>query len=582
MSLRPACLAVLALCALGACATPSPPAAPTAAPTLTAPPPPTVVPAPTDEHDPRTWTFRLEDPAQRAGAARRLAQLFDDAMTYASTPNKRDDEKVRRLVDVIALPLATAYESGGTDDESRRTLLKLLAELGDPTAAGAFARAFKAFVPGTNDDELKYAAQGTVRLAQAGRANDPRLAAALWDCFASFTPSKHTRSINLVRDLQAAVMSVKDASYGPKAVELLTVPVLDPRDPAEGMDKIQFWQLTAARLIGELRYAPGVKPLVRVLMTPAKRDLVFPVRSALTRMPRESEPVLLVALAGTDPELAALAASYPDNGSVPRVAEPLAYISRRAGRDAILAALARADNDTNRTVLAIELTHFARETHAVKAFLEAYRKVPGDVEIPLLGGANAHAILAQAAAGFFDPSLTGWLLKENADAKGDAADAMPPAALPAAIKLMTTASAPAVRAAVGKIPGKAIEKDMLVSASAVLASCKEDAACYARFLDTPVPASPPAARMGHVKAAWMAGIYGSATMRGELVAKVEKLKDPSVRLAVVEAILHLAPDGDAAGAGVLEAIVETERKAGENHASDEVSRIAQTLRSRVP
>ena len=77
-------------------------------------------------------------------------------------------------------------------------------------------------------------------------------------------------------------------------------------------------------------------------------------------MPKESEPVLVAALAGTDPELATLAATYPDKGYIPVVAEPLAYISRRAGRAAILTALANADNDTNRAVLAIDLTRVAR------------------------------------------------------------------------------------------------------------------------------------------------------------------------------------------------------------------------------
>lgn len=576
----------LALLALSACAASATPAAPT---TPAPPVSPSSLPAPsaqtsTNESDPRTWTARLEDPAQRALAVKRLATSFDDAMASSPAPTagKHDDENVRKLVDVIVEPLARTYDNGGLDEESRKALMKLLADIGDPRAAGAFAKAFRTFEPGKSDDDLKYAAQGTARLALAGHANDPRLVAALWDCFVGFTPSRSGRSINTVKDLQNAVMLVKDPSYGAKAVELLAVPVVDPKDPAEGLDKIQFWQLTAVRLIGELKLTAGVKPLVRALMTPEKVDLVLPVRLALTRMPKESEPVLIAALAGTDPELAVLAARYPEKAYVPRVAEPLAYISRRAGREAILTALDKADNDTNRTVLAITLTHFPSDARTVKAYLEAYRKVPADATVALLGGRNAHALIAESAASFFDLTLTEWLVKESAAATGDAADELPPAALPAAIKLMTTSSSKAVHDAVGKIHGLALEKDMYASAAAVLATCKQDAACYVRVLDTPVPQAPPSAKMGHVKAAWMAAIYGKATTRAELVTRVDKVKDDSVRLALVEAIAHLAPEGDAAAASTLEAVVEADRKAGVNHASDEVSKVALRLRSRVP
>ncbi|MDB4937122.1 MAG: hypothetical protein JWP87_4094 [Labilithrix sp.] len=535
-----------------------------------------------DENDPKTWAKRLDDPAQRAPAIKRLEGFFNDAMSSASTPNKRDDEKVKKILDDSVEPLAKTYITGGLDEKTRKDLMKLLGDMGDPRAASAYAKAFKDFEPGKNDDDVKYAAQGTTRLAALGPVADQGLVDALWECFAKFQPSKNTKSINLVKDLQNAVMVVKDKSYGAKAVEKLAAPVSDPKDPSQGMDQIQFWQLTAARLIGELKFTPGVKPLVKVLMTPTKADLIFPVRLALTRMPKESEPVLIAALKGTDPDLAALAEKYPEKAYIPRVAEPLAYISRSAGRDALLEALEKAENDSNRTVLATELTHFPSEPKIVKAYLAAYDKVPANAAIPLLGGGNGHAIIAQSAENFFDPSLTDWLLKETANAKGEAADAMPPAALRAAIKLMTNTSSKAVGDAVNKIPGQAVEKDMYKAASAVLDKCKQDAACYVTVLDTPVPSTPPTAKMGHVKAAWMAAIYGNAQTKNDLTAKVDKVKDSSVRLAMVEAIDHLSPQGDAATADKLDAIVEADKKAGVNYANDEVYKIALKLRSRVP
>jgi len=533
-----------------------------------------------DENDPKTWVKRLDSQADRAPAIKRLDQFFNDTMSTSG--NKREDEKVKKLLDDAVEPLAKTYIAGGLDDKTRKDLIKLLGDMGDTRAAPAYAKAFKDFEPGKNDDDVKYAAQGTMRLAAAGTATDQGLVDALWDCFAKFQPSKNNKSINLVKDLQGAVMAVKHPSYGPKAVALLAAPVTDPKGPSQGVEQIQFWQSSAARLVGDLKYTGGIKQLVKVLMTPTKADLSFPVRLALTKMPKESEPVLVAALKGTDPDLAALGAAYPEKGYIPRVAEPLAYISRPAGRDAIVEALAAADNDAFRTILATDLTHFPSEPKLVKAYLDAYAKVAPNAAIALMGGGNGHAILAQSAANFFDPSLTEWLLKETAAAKGEAADAMPPAALQAAIKLMNSSNSKAVGDAVGKIPNQAVEKDMYKAAAAVLDKCKENATCYLGVLDTPVPSTPAAAKMGHVKAVWMAAIYGNPAVKADLLGRVEKTKDNSLRLAMLEAIDHLSPQGDAAAAEKLEKIVDSDKAAGVNAATDAVVKIALKLRSRVP
>ena len=537
-----------------------------------------------DENDPKTWAKRLDDPAQRVPAIKRLDQFFNDAMSQASgeKDKKKEDPKVKGVLDASVEPLAKTYIAGGLDEKTRKDLIKLLGDMGDQRAAPAYAKAFKDFEPGKNDDDVKYAAQGTTRLAAANQATDQGLIDSLWDCFAKFQPSKNMKSINLVKDLQGAVLAVKDKSYGPKAAEKLAAPVGDPKDPSQGMDQIQFWQNTSCRLIGELKYTGGVKALVKVLMTPAKADLIFPARLALTRMPKESEPVLIGALNGSDPELTKLAETYPEKGWIPRIAEPVAYISRPAGRDATITALAAADNEQNRTILATELTHFPTDPKNTKAFLDAYAKVPSSAVIPLLGGGNAHAIFAQSAANFFDPTLTEWILKELAAAKGETYDAMSPFSLQAAIKLMTTTNEKAVGDAVAKISGQATEKDMFKSASAVLDKCKQDAACYVAVLDTPVPSTPPTAKMGHVKAAWMAAIYGNDATKKDILAKVDKIKDGSVRLAMVEAIDHLSPQGDLATATELEKVVDTDKAAGVSYADDEVYKTALKLRSRVP
>lgn len=532
-----------------------------------------------DENDPKTWVKRLDDPAQRAPAIKRLDDMFNGAMS-ASGNNNREDPKVKAVVNDSVEGLAKTYTAGGLDEKTRKDLIKLIADMGDPRGAPALAKALKDYEPGKNDEDVKFAAQGTQRLATSGKLTDQPLIDALWDCFAKFQPSK-AKSINLVKDLQGAIKTVKHPSWGPKAVAMLSQAIPAPVTPDVGMDYIQFWQTTAAQLIGDTKFTAGVGPLVKVLMTPAKKDLVFPVRLSLHKMAKDAEPELIKALKG-EGDYQKLAEAYPEKGYLPLIAEPLAYISRPAGLAAILEQLAAATTDQNRTMLAVYLTYYPTDPKLVKAFTDAYAKVAPNAAIAAMGGSNGHAILADVSAKFFDPSLTEWLLKEIASAKGEAADSMPPHAFPAAMKLMTVEQSKAVGDAVNKINGAAPEKEVYKATSAVLDKCKKDAACYLSVLDTPVPSAPVAAKQGHVKAVWMSVELRDANTKNKLLERVEKVKDGIVRIALLEAIDTLSPQGDAAAADKLEKLVETDTAAGNKAGTDEMYRIALKLRSRIP
>jgi hypothetical protein len=85
----------------------------------------------------------------------------------------------------------------------------------------------------------------------------------------------------------------------------------------------------------------------------------------------------------------------------------------------------------------------------------------------------------------------------------------------------------------------------------------------------------------------MATIYGQASAdqtRGELLKRVDKIKDASARLAVVEAVDWLAPRGDTAAADALDKIVAADTKNGDKSvlmADDSVVKIALRLRARA-
>jgi len=534
-----------------------------------------------DENDPQTWVKRLDDPAQRPAAIKRLSQFFDDATTKAN--KNLDDPQVKQVVDAIVEPMSKVYTTVALDEKTRKDLIKILADMRDPRAAPAIAKAFNDYEAGKNDEDVKYAAQAVVNMAKQGKMTDQGVIDALWNCFSKFQASK-TKSINLVTDLHDAVLAVKSPSYGPKATEKLAAGV-DPKIPDQARDQIQFWQLTSIQVLSDLKYTQAVHALVTVIVNPSKRDLRSTTNAALMRMPKEAEPVLIAALKGTDPEFAKYAAMYDDKSYVAVVADSLSWLSRPAGKAAILEALAAEDHDQNRTILAQSLVHYPPDATTVKAFLDAYAKIPPTAAIALLNGANAHGQLTQASAQFYQPNLTDWLVKEITTAKGEAADEMQLFALDAAIKLMQAAQLNAVRDQVNK-EGTELEKSKYKLASQVVQKCSADVNCYVKVLDDPIPSSPPTAAETAVKAAWMAAEYGvgNGGVRSQLVDKVDKVKQPGARLALAEAIDFLSPQGDPASADKLDKIVDADRATGDKNllmGDDVVVKVAQRLRARA-
>src|SRR5262245_38931239 len=73
-----------------------------------------------DENDPATWVKRLDDPAQRATAIKRLGQFYEDAMSNAQ--KKREDPNVQKVLNTIVEPLTKTYTAGGLDDKTRKDL----------------------------------------------------------------------------------------------------------------------------------------------------------------------------------------------------------------------------------------------------------------------------------------------------------------------------------------------------------------------------------------------------------------------------------------------------------------------------
>jgi len=233
---------------------------------------------------------------------------------------------------------------------------------------------------------------------------------------------------------------------------------------------------------------------------------------------------------------------------------------------------------------------FPKDARVEPAFMTAFNKLKWDASVDLLGPLKPRAALAQASANFYDAGLTDWLVKETGAAPDAASKLLP---IEAALKVMPQNKKEAVGAALQKAKGELpadvyqASKQMFDFAGQALDKCSTNAGCYLNLLDEPIPSSPTTANWRAIKASWMAVIYGEGNpdaTRGELIKRVGKVKDPSARLAIVEAIDELAPKGDVTAADALDKIVAADTRAGDRGvlmADDSVVKIALRLRARA-
>ena len=543
-----------------------------------------------DDNDPKTWVKRLDDPAQRANAIKRLTQFYEDGMTKAS--NDAGAPEIKSLLDTIVEPMAKTYTAGGLDEKTRIDLMKFLAETHDPRTQPAIAKALKDFEMGKTDDETRAACDSINAMSKAGVKLDQTVIDELWNVFARFQISK-AKSERLYHAVQDAVLQVKDPSYAEKAMDKLKGTV--PPNPSVDIqqDQLMWWQLTSVRILSELKYTKAVKPLIIALLTPTKTStLGATIQFALLKMAKAAEPELIKVLngGGGDADYANVIKLWADDKSwIGVTAEVLAVIGRAPGRDAILAALPSADNDTARTELAQALTQMPNDPRIEPAFLDAYKKLTWDSSDTLLGSLKPRIALAQQSAKFYDPKLVPWLLKEMKGAPDYSAKIIQ---VEAESKLMTPDLQDDVAAVLATLKketpadGFAKVQQMFDATSAPLLKCKSDVACYLAVLDETIPSVPPTSYYRQVKATWMTVIYGSGNAngtRGDLLKRVDKVQNTGARIALCEAIDRLAPQGDVAAADALDKIVAADTKSGDKAlagADNTVAQVAWRLRVR--
>jgi hypothetical protein len=540
---------------------------------------------------------RLDDPAQRPQAIKRLGQFYEDSLSKAG--NKRDDANVKKMLDVIVGPLTKTYVAGGLDDKTRKDLIKELADMHDPRTEPALAKALSDFELGKTNDDVKFAAESVGVMAKAGVKLDKSVVDGLWTCFLKYKPSV-TNSIQGTQAIHDAILAVKDPSYGDKAIVAIKAPaLLDDKTQANGTkkvnDQLEFWQTTAIQVIKELQYKAAAKPLVEVLMTHNKLGVANLALAALQRMPKEAEPFLAAGLTGSDPDLKNLQGDWDkDKGYVPILVNALAYTSTDKARDDLLAYLPELDSDLNRAAAAQMLIWFPTSPKTIGAFKGIYAKLPPITDKGGNDTGSERAQLLGVASEFFDASMGPWALSESANAKGVNMLSAKVGAIQSAIKLMGPADKANVEKALSNLEKSGLsvaEKKQVADnvravfkyASEAVDKCNLDSNCYVKVLEDPIPQTINA-NWKAIKAAQMAGIHGNEATRKALIAHIPKVTNPGARLAMAVAINHLAPKGDVADADALDKIVADDTKRKDREAlkgDDALTKVALMMRARA-
>jgi HEAT repeat protein len=544
-----------------------------------------------DESQPEYWIDKLEDPAWKPRAIKRLEQFFEDGLTRSN--NDTNAPAVKALIDMTVEPLtkiyATDYEN--LDEKTRETLIKLLASFRDKRTEPGLKRAFEEFAKrGRGGRDVKWATRAVADLELSS------LSDAIFGAFDKLRADSEDGAI-AYRDLADAMVRLKSKSWvGPLSskldADINKIDKAKKESISDYKDQV-YWQATAAKVLGEIGDTAAIEPLLKVLLDPAKADVHTTALLALVKIGKPTLDPAVKLLSGQDTKLIEYSATRykratgapqlpKDKPHVQTAAVVLGMLGRAEALQPLSAALNAAQEDGTKALLAREITKIVPATAASKdVFKQAYEGISGDT---LTQQTNAIMMLTEAAGTFFDPSMIGWLLEraEKVEASPDVKKGIQGVITLTAIKLMTPDQVGVVSGAVAKY-GTQIEKDAFQRASALLKSCGEKAACYLTEMEK-TSNQDVKSQFTAIKAGYMLAIFGNEQTRDDIVKHMDSFENAAVRYVAAQAVDRLSPKGATATADQLNAIIQKNAKTadGDKIAGDEpLKQVMYRLRSRA-
>ncbi|HEX2734526.1 MAG TPA: hypothetical protein VHM70_23140 [Polyangiaceae bacterium] len=526
-----------------------------------------------NENQPEYWIDKLDDKAWRPRAIDRLSQFFEDSMTKAN--KDFSNPEVKGLLDKLVGPLTNIYvtEYDNLDEKTRESLINLLAGFKDQRAEPALKAAFEEFGKrGRGGKEVKWAARAVRDMKLKGTAP------AVFEAFKKTKPS--TKEGAYYRDLNEALLAVSDPSWATELIPMLEedMPVMKPNDANSVNDyKDRLYQtVTAAQVLGELGNANAVKPLIKVVLDPAKKDAGNEALLALTKIGKPSVDAAIKLFQNKDDELAqfhqkklqkASGADKPPGGTphVDVAGMILGAIGRGEAVAPVLEALNAAKEDSDKVTLLTTLAMLPRTAQVKTAFIEGMKGIDADTEVD---GANAMQTLSEPATLFFDASVADLLVQRAGELKGkdDKEKLTKALLLLAALKVMDQSNVAAVGAAISALPkddgalGPTIEKikSSYDLAKKLIDTCKKDAGCYLKEAQKPENQTDKT-QLVAMKALYSYGQLTGPDGAGALIDALPGLPDGALRYVVSQIIDTKFPQGNEEIAKKLDAIVAKNR-----------------------
>jgi HEAT repeat protein len=528
-----------------------------------------------DESQPEYWVEKLDDPAWRARSVKRLEQFFEDSVTKNGDITS---EGVQTLISKTVDPLTKTYveDYDTLDDKTRVELIKLLAAYKDKRIEPALKKAFDEFAkqPATakDDQDVKWAAIAT---------EDLKLTTLSDSLLAAFLKLRASTMLGGVayRDVSSAMLVAPSKAWVGPLNKLLDAEMVQPKT-AKDKDLIdpyrdqQFWQTTAAEVLGKIGDPAAVQPLMKILLDPTKGDVQSTALLALVKVGKPAADAAVKLLKGQDDTLTAFTAQRIKDTTgqeakgkpyVATAALILGTIGRGDTISPMIDALKAETDDGTKAVIARELAKIPATDESKQAFEKAYESIPIDAEIPPAG--SALETLTESAGQFFDPSMVGWLLQRAARTKGGEDDrkSLQSAITITALKLAKPEQMPQVKAAVDKY-GTQLEKDIYAQVDAQLKACGDRVPCYIAALEKSENQDR-ATQFAGIKAGYMIGILGNEQNRDEVVAGIDSVSNAAVRFVAAQVIDHLSPKGSKEAAAKLNAVIEKNAKSPDRERS---------------
>ena len=516
-----------------------------------------------DENDPATWVKRLDDPATRVQAVTRLVQFYEDKMT--KDKGDRNGPEVKPLLATIIEPMTQRCVAGEMDERTTSKLVKFLADTRDPKAEACFIKVLKEYKPDSTEDDLRSVSRavGSMKLKSA--------AGPMMEAFSKLRASK-PKAQSTYRDVYDAMVSLSDPSWEPQLIALLGH-AIDEKDKNAFTDEM-FWQQTAAVVLGNLKSANAVKPLIKLLLAPAKASAHIDAILALVKIGKPAIGPTVALLKGEEKDLVdyskgeALKAAAASGDKNAEKAAGTAYVATAAlilatiGRDeaaaSLIEVLGKSEDNVAKAIKARELTKLPRSPQVVQAFETTVEKLPIALSIPNSRG-GAREVLFDKAADFYDASIIPWMLKTLKEMKGSEEDLAPirEAAFGGMMKVMKqdqikmVEEVAAMKSGDGTV-GKGFAKEF-TAAKDLVNNCGDKVECYLKKISEPVT---DATQFAAIKAAYMVGVLGDAGAAKKVVDFFPKMSHPAVRFASITAVDSLLPKGDAAISGQLQKMID--------------------------